>query len=48
MVQCLASTLRRRDGNVQVLFYLFLSDELSNAARPEAGVKGSIFRAGLA
>jgi len=48
VVQCLASTLRRRYGNAQVLFDLFLSDELGNAARPEAGVKGSIFRAGLA
>jgi len=48
VVQCLASTLRRRDGNAQVLFYLFLPDELSNAARPETGVKGSIFSAGFA
>jgi len=47
VVQCLASTFRRRDGNAQVLFNLFLPDELIEVARPQAGVKGSIFSAGF-
>jgi len=47
VVQCLAPTLSRRDGNVQILLDFFLSDELIEAAWPEAGVKGSIFSAGF-
>jgi hypothetical protein len=47
MVECLTSAFRRRDGNTQVLFGLFLADELIKVARPEAGVKGSIFSDGL-
>ena len=47
MVERFTSTLRRRDGNAQVLFYLFLPDEIIEVAWPQAGVKGSIFRAGF-
>jgi hypothetical protein len=47
VVECLTSAFRRRDGNTQVLFGLFLPDELIKMARPEAGVKGSIFSTGF-
>jgi hypothetical protein len=48
MVQGLASAFRRRDGDAQVLFNLFLPDELIEMARPQVGVKGSVFSAGFA
>jgi len=47
VVECLTSPFRRRDGDAQVLFGLFLADELIKVARPEAGVKGSIFSTGF-
>jgi hypothetical protein len=47
VVQCLAPALRRRDGNAQVLFNLFLADEIIEVAWPQAGFKGSIFNAGF-
>jgi len=47
MVKCLASTFGRGYSNAQVLFDLLLPDEVIDAARPEAGVKGSIFYTGF-
>jgi hypothetical protein len=47
VVQRFTSALRRCDGNAKILFNLFLPDELIEAARPQAGVKRSIFNAGF-
>jgi len=47
VVERLTSTLRGRDGDTQVLFDFFLADEIIKAARPKAGVKGSIFSTGF-
>jgi len=48
MVESLTSTLRRGDGNDKIIFDLFLTDELIEAAWPQAGIKGSVFRAWFA
>jgi len=48
VVKCLTSAFRRRDGDTQVLFGLFLANELIKMTRPEAGVKGGIFSTGFA
>jgi len=47
VVECFTSTFRGRDGDTQVLFDFFLADEIIEAARPKAGVKGSIFSTGF-
>jgi hypothetical protein len=47
MVERFTSTFRRRDGDAQVLFDLFLADEITKTARSKAGVKRRIFSAGF-
>jgi len=47
MVKGFTPTFRRGDGDMQVLFYFFLSDEVLKTAGTEGGVKRYVLRRGF-
>ncbi len=48
VVQRLAPALRRVDGDLEVVLYLLLSQELREAFGAQGGIEGSVFLLGLA